>query len=221
MRLNGGQLTDRQNKIIAKHIALRLPFAWPASPRTGKGALEVGRLQWKNHRAGSLKGLLAQQGQGLAFDLKHESKLFPDLFVILKGEADASGARMDLRLPAYEPARAVELGQFVPAAEGFRAGGRLEARANLHLSRNGLSGTAALTLVKGHLAHSEQKLMLSGIETRIEIEDLAAFRSPDNQTLRIDRMQLDQIQADRLAVDFWIVSPERVRINTSSLAWCP
>ncbi|MEJ2037982.1 MAG: YdbH domain-containing protein, partial [Desulfosarcinaceae bacterium] len=219
-QIQDARFVDSGLQVIAKQIYASLPFAWPAPAKAKQGHLSIGAIQWKKQRMGGIQGRLQQQGRGLAFDGQHRSKLFEDMIVLVTGETEGGKGSLDLRLPAYSLKKEVDLGGFVPAAEGYLARGRLEARAGLTYEKGRIGGSASLRLNQGRLRHEGQKLTLTGISAAIDLDDLAGVHSPPGQRLRIGEIQLDKIQAEDLSVNFQVLSPGRLLIEKAGLNWC-
>jgi hypothetical protein len=221
--LNKASMIDQVNGVAAKEISAALPLQWPVTDDAvapAGGMLKVGQLQWQGREAGSLSGKLRQVGPGLSYDVTHASKLFPGMIVQLKGRATMAGAEVGIRLPPYQLRGGSALVKLVPALSGYKVNGRIEASSDLTLGKAGLDGFIKLSVKDGAIVDQQQKLVLEGIQTTLDIIDPAALKSAPGQRLEIDHLVLGNIKADALAVAFQIQSFRQFVVEKSTMQWC-
>lgn len=212
--------TDMQHGIAIRSLSASVPFQWPPAPETKQGRLTVDTIRWQGRPLGTLTGVLRQSGQSLAFDLRHTSKLFPGLFVLLKGEANKDGGTLMAKLPSYQTPNEVDLGRVSNAAAGFKLQARVEGQGCVTVTQGDLNGRATFKLEEGRLTHSDQNLEATGIFGNIEINDIAALASPPGQRVGLEVLQFGNIKASSLDATFQSLGNKSVLIQNSVLDWC-
>jgi hypothetical protein len=220
LTLSDGRIQDKARQVGAQGLGLDLPLQWPKVAKARSGRLEVGSLQWQGRRLGGVQGTLQQEGRMLGMRLEHRSKLFKGLRVLINGGLDAGGLRADVRIPAYQPDQGVDLGRFFPAAAGIMAGGRFEARGTMAATKTGLRSRAYLAIDHGFVTQDEHKLKLDGIALTLQIDDIAALKSAPRQRLRVADVQLGDLRAQKLDVDFQLEDRRTLLLEKLGFQWC-
>lgn len=220
LTLSDGRVQDKMRRVDARGLGLDLPLQWPAKAKVPGGRLRLNSLKWEGRRLGGIQGTLQQEGRTIRAHLAHRSKLFPGLRVIMNGSLDTGGVRADVRVPPYQPDQGVDLGRFFSAAAGVQAGGRLEARGTAAVTRTGLQGRADLVIDHGFVAQNAQKLKLDGIAMALQIDDIAALKSAPQQKLRVADLQLGDLSAQNLDMDFQIEDRQTLLVEKVGLKWC-
>jgi len=220
LSLSDGRIQDKARRVDARGLSLDLPLQWPASAKVSGGRLRVKDMQWDGRRLGDVQGTLQQEGRIIQVHLEHRSKLFEGLRVFMDGSLDTGGLRADVRVPSYQPARAVDLGRLLPAAAGFQVGGRLEAHSKVTVTTAGPRGRADLSIDRGFVSGKMQKISLDGIAMRLRIDDIAALKSAPRQNLRVAGLQWGDIKASNLQVDFRLEDRQTLFLEKVGLKWC-
>ncbi len=219
IRAAGGQASDTHKAVKASGIGLRLPLQWPPA-NARSGSVRVRSIQWDNRQLGDVKGILRQRSIGLDLDIKHTSKLFPDLIVLMNGAVEETGVRVDARLPAYRLPQGTDLGQFVPAASGLVLAGRIQGSGRLALKIGSIQSSGTLMFDEGSLLDASRDLDLKGIRVEMAMDDLINLTSGPRQTLRVEQLRFGKLNARALAVDFQLEPNRTFFIEKASLAWC-
>jgi hypothetical protein len=221
LQMTAGQLHDTQRGFSAGKIDASLPFNWPPVPTPARGSVKIGSVQLQRQALGGLTGTLVQQESGLAISAVHQSKLLKGLRVSIEARANSSGGTVDVKVPPYQPDADIDLGRFAAAAAGFSAGGRLEADARLAWNAAGAtSADARIKLESGHLAQTDNSIMLTGIGAEIRFEDLIAMRSGPRQKLSIDTLRAGDVTASDLRVNFQVEPAATLFIEKTTVQWC-
>ena len=138
----------------------------------------------------------------------------------IKGRASVKGISVSAVLPPYEPDQEIDLGKFFPAAKGFRLNGRFACRADLVLNTNSKHAAGRLEIANGRLSQSENAIVLSGISGALVLKQLPALRSEPEQQLRVSRLEIGNLVAEDLQVNYQIEPPGTFFIERADLKWC-
>jgi hypothetical protein len=220
MTLSDGRIQDKARRVDARGLSLELPLQWPPADTASGGKMKLNTVQWEGRRLGGVQGSLQQKGRTVKMHLDHRSKLFEDLHVFMDGRLDTEGFRAEVRVPAFQPAQAVDLGRLLPAAAGIRTGGRLEARGAVVFTGAGLRGSADLSIEQGFVSRQMQKIKLDGIAMKLRIDDLATLKSAPRQKLRVAGLQWGDLKAQNLDVDFQLEDRRTLFLEKVGLQWC-
>ncbi len=122
---------------------------------------------------------------------------------------------------AYPPtAPEIDLGKFLPAAQGFTFSGKLREQGNIVIGPNGWQASAESSVHNGILRHRNSKIVVAGIQTELLIQDLANVRSAPGQKLKFSRASLGDMNIDNGEIDFQIESAQSFLIEKSHFIWC-
>ena len=220
IKLSNARLQARDQDLSVNHIALDLPLQWPSDSRTAKGALTVGDMQWQAQQLGGVAGTLSQRQRALIGDFSHVSQLLPGLKVEAHTVMDAKGLDLRLMLPSFSPREDIDLGRFIPAAEGFQVNGRFQAQAKLVIAAQGLEGTARLAVEQGQIVQESGAIALSGISTTLVFDGLPLLRSAPQQPIRVDAMQIGDITAREFKANYQIEGGNTFFFEKTDLKWC-
>lgn len=216
----GGQIQDKALQLNAQGLSLQLPFTWPPSAQVQAGQLSLGSIHWQGHKLGNVTGTVQQVDQRFELALEHRSKMFAGMDVFLKGHLNEDGIEADVKVPSYQPDQAVNLGRFLPEASGVMLGGRFAASSTVQFKDGSFQGKAQLNLDQGSLAIEEHDLHLSGIDMSLQISDLVAMKSAPQQRFSVAKLQLGDVVAENLAVDFQIENAQTLFLEKVGLQWC-
>jgi len=126
----------------------------------------------------------------------------------------------DVRIPAYQPAQAVDLGRFFPAAAGINATGRIETFGAVDVAGGDRQGRVSFKIDQGTVTQDEQLLRLDGIAMALQINNIATLKSAPRQNLHIASLQLGELAAQNLDVDFQLEDSQTLFIEKVGLQWC-
>ena len=220
LTLSDGRIQDPARRVDAHGLGLDLPLQWPAKAEAPGGRLQLDSLKWKDRNLGGVQGSLQQEGETVRVHLEHRSKLFAGLRVFMDGGLSAGEFRADVRVPPYQSDQGVDLGRFFPAAAGIRAGGRLESHGTASITKSGLQGRADLAIDHGFVIQDAHQLKLDGIALTLQITDIAALKSAPQQKLRMADLQMGELKARNLDVDFQIEDRRTLLLEKVGLQWC-
>jgi hypothetical protein len=215
-----GRLRGKKHPFLLDGISSHLPFQWPPARTPGTGRLKIDRIEHQELLLGALDGKIGQQGEGLSLALEHTSKLFPGLHVLINGAVGGQGGNLELSVPEYLLPQGFDLGRFWPRMTGMQFDGRVEASGRLKMDRGGISGTAQLLVDEGAIRSEVQDMALEGIHLKVQMDDLPGLISAPRQRLKVQRIRLGNLNAEKLAVDFQIESTRTLFIETAALQWC-
>lgn len=188
---DGSYLAAGGDGLRAEGIALRLPWAFPARATAGQGSFAVARLQSGPARGRDISGILAQEGQTLAFSGRAHTGL-PALVFTFKGNYAPAGAapwQVELQVPATMIAAGTALQALDPRLQGITAGGRFAARGSFRGTGGEADGSAALELADGSFDIAGQGLAASGVAADILLESVLDLRSAPGQRLRFKELR--------------------------------
>jgi Dicarboxylate transport len=220
LKTNPIRVADKSRQLAAQALDLDLPLQWPPDGKIRGGKLMLRALQWQDRLLGGIQGTVRQEVRSLKLHLEHRSKLLAGLRVIMDGGVDAGGIRADVRVPAYQPKQGLDLGQFMSTAAGIKVGGRLEAHGTVAMTRAGLQNRAYLAMDHGSVVQDAHKLKLDGIAMALQMDDLAAFKSAPRQRLQVADLQLGNLKAQNLDVDFQLENRRTLLLEKMGLQWC-
>ncbi len=220
LKIAKAMLNDPSRKMSIRNIGIDLPVQWPPVPRAPAGRLTVGTLQWNRHNLGDLKGRLQQKNRALEIALRHQSKLFPHLSVLVNGRLDETGGSINADLPSHRFAEAVDLGRFVPKAAGIMVDGQIQGGLDIKLHNGEIESTADFNVSRASLRHETHALSVDGIEATIRLEDLIALASAPHQKIRVGHLNLGQLKASDFDMDFQLQSERSLLVEKAHVDWC-
>ncbi len=214
-----------QGDIRLKLIQGTLPLKFPAENSKQKGSVSISAARYQNLNLGTIKVDLRQTASGISFSGKLKNQLIPELAVKFTGESNFWGsndyetsARFEFFYPQTGPE--IDLGKFLPAAEGFTFEGKFLEQGNLVIGKNGLHATAKSSLSNGKLRHRKNKITVEGIQMNLWIPDLIKMRSAPGQKLKFARASIGDMNIENGDIDFQIESARSVLIEKSHFNWC-
>jgi hypothetical protein len=220
LKLAHGRLEDTTSGIKAGDLAVELPLAWPAATASETGWLDLGAIRWKGRELGGLKGLLHQVDRGLKLNLHHASKQIPGMDLLVKGRLALADTQVEVRIPPHEIETDIDLGRFTTTAAGFLGRGRISAVADLRVDKAGASSSGRFKISRGRVRNEARNLTLEGIDLAVQLVDLLELRSAPQQHLKLERLVLGDLVADRLNVDFQLENTQTLFIEKAGLDWC-
>jgi hypothetical protein len=245
LRLDGQLIRDRQGKLSidgqlkfsgtgfeghAASIALRgaqgrIPFTFPADRSGRKGMISIKNIRFNQLDLGSMQADVQQTASGLAFSGKMKNPVLPALTVQFSGasdfkQADSHHTRARFSIMYPQTAPEIDLGKFLPAAQGFTFSGKLWEQGDIVIGKNGLQAVAKSGVQNGNLRHRKHKIAVTGIQTELLIQDLAKVRSAPGQKLKFARASLGDMNIDDGEIDFQIESARSFLIEKSHFVWC-
>ncbi len=226
LRLSEGRITDKKRRLQIRHLSVDLPLRWPLTEDAPPGRLSAAVVEWNKQAMGRVTGILRQKDQGLTAALRHRSKLFPGMNVLIncrlnRGRMNRSGAAtIDVEVPPYRIAEAIDLGRFHPAAAGMGVTGKIEAAAQIQVANGRLDGDLRFKFEEGRLRQPSRNLLLEGVDMQIHIDDVQRMQSAPQQRLRVSRVTLGKLEAKDLRVDFRVEPPGTLFIEKAQIDWC-
>ncbi len=220
LNVAGGQVQDKAFQVSTQGLSLKLPFTWPPVAKVQSGQLDSGLIQWQGRQVGNVTGTLQQVEHSLEMSLKHRSKMLAGLDVFLKGHLNENGLEAEVTVPSYQPGQNVDLGRFVPEASGVMVGGRVAISSNVQFKDGDFQGQAQLKLDQGSLTIDQHDLHLNDIDMTLQIDDLVALKSAPQQRLHVANLQIGDLAAENLDVDFQIENRRTLFLEKLGLQWC-
>jgi hypothetical protein len=207
-------------EVQVRQIAVRLPVHYPLTAQAPAGDLSVGQVLWQSRALGTLRGKIGLGEAGFWAELRHANRLFPGMNVRLRAEVGDDGAIANLSIPAFTPSSAVNLGNFIPAAEGLLFQGRLEAQAEARFKGEAIQSLGRIRVDQGSVRHASMNLDLDGIAGALELEDLIRPRSRPRQQLLVANLSMGKLTAQALSIDFQLESDTTLFIEKAGIQWC-
>jgi hypothetical protein len=220
LKVNNAGMTVKSRELKISGMDIDLPLQWPLPPKGKKGGIGIRSAGFQGRVMGDLKGSLQQQEGALLMNARHQSKLLKNLIVSIQTKVDAAGAGVDVNIAPFDIGPEMDLGQFVPEADGFKMNGRITARGRFEIAPGRMNGSASARLTNGQLLHDELDLDLNGIQADMRIEDLINLRSGPGQKLRIESLRFGEISAEMLQIDFQVEPNETLFIERAKMKWC-
>ena len=213
-----------------ENLALRgaqgsIPFEFPASSSGQKGMISIKNTQFNQLDLGSVQADIRQTASGLSFSGKLQNPILPALAVKFSGTSDFQNAadhqtRASFTISYPQTGPEIDLGKFLPAAEGFTFSGKLWEQGDIVIGNNGWKAAAKSRVHNGTLRHRKNKIAVEGIQTELLIPDLIKLQSAPGQKLRFARASLGDMTMDNGEIDFQIESPQSFLIEKSHFIWC-
>ncbi len=202
-----------------------IPFKFPAANLGQKGMISIKQSRIDQLDLGSVQADVQQTASGVTFSGKMRNPMLPALVVQFSGASvveNADGLETRARFTiAYPPtAPEIDLGKFLPAAQGFTFSGKLREQGNIVIGPNGWQASAESSVHNGILRHRNTKIVVAGIQTELLIQDLANVRSAPGQKLKFSRASLGDMNIDNGEIDFQIESAQSFLIEKSHFIWC-
>ncbi|MBI5551268.1 MAG: YdbH domain-containing protein [Desulfobacterales bacterium] len=206
--------------VQVRQIAVRLPVRYPFTAQAPAGDLSVGQMLWQSRALGTLQGKIGLGAAGFWAELRHANRLVPGMNVRMRTEVGSDGVFATLSIPAFRSASAVDLGNFMPAAEGLLFQGRLEAQAEARVKADAIQSLGRIRVDQGSLRHASMKLDLAGIACVLDLEDLIRLRSRPRQQLLVANLSMGKLKAQALSIDFQLESDTTLFIEKAGIQWC-
>ena len=213
-------IKDPGRKWAASGVSLDMPLAWPPPDKGQTGRLEIRGIQWNSRRLGGIKGTVKQRAHGVDMDLRHDSRLFPGLIVLMTGGTNNNDAQLEARIPAYELDESANLSRFFPAAAGMLVKGRLTADIQAGIRGGALYGKGHLLLENAGLRQEARQLSLDGIRLELHMDDLISLKSAPRQSLQIGQLQSGKLAARALDVNFQLERGQTLFVEKAAVNWC-
>ena len=216
----GAMVQNLDQKLALSEISLNMPLAWPPPANGKNGRLNVKSVQWNQRQLGRIHGTLQQRANGMGIDLRHDSKLFPEMVVLIHGGMNDSGLQLDARIPADALIGEMDLGRFFPEAAGILVKGRMSASIQATISGGQPSGSGQLWVDQASVRQEERKLRLNGIHLDMHMDDLTTLKSAPMQKLQIAALQFGNLAAQALDMDFQLERGKTLFIEKAGINWC-
>ncbi len=218
-RLSKGRITNSPNSLQAVNLSMDLPLSYPDAAATQTGKFKIASIQWKNRPLGGITGTLKQSPKGLDIALRHISKLFPGMRVIVNGAIEKGGVSIDAEIPLHHLDGEFDLGKIAPAAAGIQINGQVAGFANLTIDGTDTAGSGRFRFNQGQLRQESRSLLLDGINMEIQFKDLPQLMTPPQQRLHVDHLSLGDLEAKHLDVDFQVEGQKALQINKAEINW--
>lgn len=201
-----------------------IPFEFPAASSGQKGMISIKNTRFNQLDLGSVQADVQQTVSGLSFSGKLQNPILPALAVKFSGTSDfetAAGhqtrARFTISYPQTGPE--IDLGKFLPAAQGFTFSGKLWEQGDIVIGNSGWQATSKSRVHNGTLRHRKNKIAVEGIQTELLIPDLVNIHSAPGQKLQFTRALIGDMVFDNGEIDFQIESAQSFLIEKSRFIW--
>jgi hypothetical protein len=218
-KLVNGRIIDQPNAVQMTNLAIDLPLKWPDAAAAKAGRIKTDTIQWRKRQVGGFDGKLQQVPHGLTMAIRHTSKLFPGMRVLINGGIDRSGAQIDAQIPPHQLAEDVDVGIFAPAASGMLVSGRLKALGKLTIDPKGARGSGTFNFSQGRLHQETQQLFLEDIDMQVQLEDIFQMESAPQQKLQVGHLAFGNLKANQLDVNFQVEDENTLFIEKVGINW--
>ena len=203
----------------------KIPFQWPVKEKTAKGSVTVASLKYKGKQLGSVSSQVRQTATGFAFEGRHQSALLPKMKLNFSGESRlfnvaSRGSNVRVELARPDSAPEIDLGKFLPEANGIQINGNIDLKSDFALDGRGFSGSLQADLNDFRLFSAQNKLALEGISMSLNFPELPQIRSAPGQSLQFRKFSLGNLVTERGRVDFQIESARSLLIEKMRFLWC-
>jgi hypothetical protein len=202
-----------------------IPMAFPAGNSQQKGKVTVSAAKYQSLNLGTIQADLKQTTSGISFNGKLKNHLLPELAARFSGESDFGGekdyetrAQFELFYPQTAPE--IDLGKFLPTAEGFTFKGKYLEQGNLIAGKRGLQVATKSSFSNGKLHHRKNKITIEGIQMALWIPDLVKMHSAPGQKLKFIRASFGEMRIENGEIHFQIESPRSILVEKSHFNWC-
>ncbi len=225
IRFANTRIEDTQRSIRLRKARGSIPFKFPAKKIGKKGIISIEEVSYQKLDLGSIKAHVQQTTSGMSFGGKLNVQFIPELSAKFLGESNFWGAndhetRAQFELFYPETGPEINLGKFLPAAEGFTFEGKFLEQGNLIIGKNGLYATAKSSLSNGKLRHRKNRILIEGIQMTLLIRNIAQMHSAPGQKLKFARASFGEMNIENGEIDFQIESARSVLIEKSHFSWC-
>ena len=212
-----------QSKI--RGIRANFPFAWPCESPGKKGNFSIGPLMWKNMNMGTVSGTLQQKDMSISLKGEYTGKLITGLKADFSGKAgllSSSGFETNIRFQLLHKGTAadIDVGQFLPKAQGTVVNGELEISGNFTVNNDGIKSPLTLRLNNGKLKMEEKKISVEGIHVSLSMPDLLEMRSDPKQQILFEKASSGNITVSDGKIEFQVESDRTFFIEKSGFKWC-
>jgi hypothetical protein len=215
--------TEYNTKITG--IGGRIPFQWPCDGLGERGTFSVEAIDWGNLNLGTVSGTLRQSGLGIAFEGNHNCNFLTGLTLNFKGNAGYFGdedfkTELNFSVPRFN-SNLVNLGEFLPEAEGILFSGELGLDGNLLIDAAGNIKCSMNTVMENSsLELEEQGIAIEGINFALSMPDLLSVRSAPNQLFSFSKVSFGEITFSDGKIGLQIESPEIIFVESCEFKWC-
>jgi hypothetical protein len=218
-------IEDARGGIMLNQVQGTIPLKFPVGNSAKKGQLSIGAARYQRLNLGAINAEIQQTASGISFSGGLKNHLIPELSAKFTGESNwgdpqdfETRAQFELFYPETGPE--IDLGKFLPAAEGFTFEGKFLEQGNLIIGKNGLHAAAKSSLSNGKLRHRKNDITVEGIQMTLWTPDLIKMRSAPGQKLKFARASIGDMNIENGDIDFQIESARSVLIEKSHFNWC-
>jgi hypothetical protein len=225
VRFANTDIDAEQGGIRLKQAQGTIPLKFPVGNSTRKGRVSIATARYQKLNLGAIKAELLQTASGISFSGRLENHSIPQLSAKFIGESNLKDpkdfeTRVQFELFYPETGPEINLGKFLPAAEGFTFEGRFLEEGYFVIGKEGLHATAQSSLSNGSLRHRKNNISLEGIQMALLIPDLLKMRSAPGQKLKFARALIGDMNIENGEIDFQIESTRSVLVEKSHFNWC-
>ncbi len=214
--------TAADGGVRAEGIRMRLPWSYPAADPGQSGSFSITRLRGGGAVMREIKGILSQEGQGIAFSGQGHADL-PGIVVFFSGSAaprdGALDGQVDFQIPSTLLPAQTPLPALHPLLKGITAGGRLAVRGTLQARHHRLAGSSVLEIADADLDHPGSKFSLRGLQAAVTLESLFDLVTPPGQHIRFAELLWQSIALSSGEIVFRGAGGGALLVESGSFAW--
>jgi hypothetical protein len=218
-------IEDARGGIKLKQAQGTIPLKFPVGNSAKKGRLSIAAVRYQKLNLGAINAEIQQTASGINFSGRLKNHLIPELSAKFTGESSLGDpkefetrAQFEIFYPETGPE--INLGKFLPTAEGFTFEGKFLEEGNLVIGKEGLRAVSQSSLSNASLRHQKNNISVEGIQMALLIPDLVKMRSAPGQKLKFTRASFGDMNIENGEIDFQIESPRSVLVEKSHFNWC-
>lgn len=220
-----GEISDDEHNTKITGFGGKIPFQWPCEDLGEGGNFLVEAIDWDNLKLGTISGTIRQSGLGVVFEGNHNNSLLPGLTLNFKGNGGyfaEEDFKTELNFSVLRfNSNLVNLGEFIPEAEGILFSGELELDGNLFLDAEGNIKCSMNTVVQNSsLKLEKQGIAIEGISFALSMPDVLSMRSAPNQQFHFKKASFGEITFSDGKIGLQIESPEIIFVENCEFKWC-
>jgi hypothetical protein len=218
--LEGGEI--RSGEVRANGIAGRIPLTWPWEAAKTAGEISARATRTGDRDIGPVSGSVRQTDAGVAYRLRHASRIVPGAGVNLTGETRFMGTPHRTEI-SFETRHRIDppldLGRFDPAARGIALSGDLAISGTLTADACGVRAPADIALTGGTVTVADPPAEARGISLVLPMADLIALRGVPGGVLRMEQLTSGTFRIDDLNLDFQIEPSPALLVERAGFAF--
>lgn len=242
LEIDSARFVEEEKDLTVEGMSGRIPLQWPlpsfaeidteeteedsfiVEPDSEIGKIQVDRIVYGERQLGSFGAALGWSYQGLLFEGEGVSDFLPDLKTGFAGELRVE-PDADLALEGrawiedWNLAQPLEIGRFLPAAEGVSITGEWNALLNFSFAEGELQLALETVGRKIDLKAPDSGLEIGNMTVLLDFPDLLEMRSAAGQMISFEKGTLGRLEFSRGIMQFRLDDPHNWFIEKAGADW--